>query len=233
MSLEQLTLNLYARDDMTFANFYAGANQKTVNFLQQLDNLAHKFIYLWGQTGVGCTHLLLACCQKFNAQNFRAIYVSLNDEAITAEFFSDLDDFTLLCIDDLDAKIGKREWEEEILHCFDERLKREVVTIITAHATPMALNFALPDLRSRMNSGLLFHVKSLDDAEKLQALRLQANFLGLDLPWITARFLLRHCERDLKALFDLLHHLDRASLATQRRLTIPFVKEILNFELRI
>ncbi|MDH5572845.1 MAG: DnaA regulatory inactivator Hda, partial [Gammaproteobacteria bacterium] len=39
-----------------------------------------------------------------------------------------------------------------------------------------------------------------------------------------AKYLLKHCPRDMKSLFEMLDRLDHASLAAQRKLTIPFVR---------
>jgi len=227
MSIEQLTLNLHERDDATWANFYVGENQKLVKALQELEDLSQPLVYLWGKSGVGITHLLLASCNQFNARNFNAMYVSLKDPRITPEFFLDLEQVTWLGIDDVDVMVDVPAWAETIFYCLNERLNRKVVTIFGAHATPEALSLTLLDLKSRLNSGLLFAVQELDDAGRLAALQLRAKFLRLDLPLLTARFLLTHYVRDLRALFALLKKLDYASLAAQRCLTIPFVKQFM------
>jgi DnaA family protein len=67
----------------------------------------------------------------------------------------------------------------------------------------------------------------LDDTQRMQALQLRAREKGFDMPDETARYLLRRLPRDLPALFDLLERLDAASLAAQRKLTVPFVKSVL------
>jgi DnaA family protein len=66
----------------------------------------------------------------------------------------------------------------------------------------------------------------LNDAEKAQALRLRARARGMEMPEAVASHLLQRHARDMAALFVLLERLDRASLAAQRRLTVPFVREV-------
>ena len=56
----------------------------------------------------------------------------------------------------------------------------------------------------------------------------RARLRGLELPPETGRYLLNHYRRDMASLCALLDELDLASLAAQRRLTIPFVKGILS-----
>jgi DnaA family protein len=229
--LQQLTLNLQARDEATLENFYVGDNEELMCALKLLEHSREKLLYLWGGMGSGRTHLLLASCNKFSAQGVgTAIYIPLSDAEFTPESLRDLAGLPLLCIDDLDQAVGNRAWEEALFDCCNERFNNNVATVIGASATPAALNFIMPDLQSRMNSGLIFEVKKLNDEQKLAALRLRAQCLGLELPDVTARFLLGHYLRDTHALFALLHRLDRASLVAQRCLTIPFVKEILQQE---
>ncbi|MBA1845318.1 DnaA regulatory inactivator Hda, partial [Escherichia coli] len=50
---------------------------------------------------------------------------------------------------------------------------------------------------------------------------------GFELPEDVGRFLLKRLDREMRTLFMTLDQLDRASITAQRKLTIPFVKEIL------
>jgi DnaA family protein len=85
----------------------------------------------------------------------------------------------------------------------------------------------LADLRSRLAWGPVFQLQSLSDVEKYEALRIRANLRGLELPRNVAEYLMRHYPRDLFGLFERLEALDTAAMAMQRRLTIPFVKSVL------
>ena len=89
----------------------------------------------------------------------------------------------------------------------------------------MHLNLA--DLKSRMASGLTFELHELTGVEKIAGLKLRAQLRGLDLNDQAAQFLLHHYARDTKNLFVMLDRLDKAALAAQRKLTIPFIKSVL------
>ncbi|MDQ6646044.1 MAG: DnaA regulatory inactivator Hda, partial [Pseudomonadota bacterium] len=85
----------------------------------------------------------------------------------------------------------------------------------------------LPDLRSRLGACTQFALKPLDDEERRAVLKEQAAARGIDLDdsvldWLFARY-----ARDLGALLNLLDRLDEASLAAQRRITIPFLRNVL------
>ena len=99
--------------------------------------------------------------------------------------------------------------------------------IAASRGAPSGLDFALEDLRSRLAAGGVFHLRELDDADAAAVLGLRAAHRGLDLPDEVARYLLARVPRDMASLCDWLDRLDAASLAAQRRLTVPFVREVL------
>ena len=57
--------------------------------------------------------------------------------------------------------------------------------------------------------------------------QLRARLRGFELPQETSRWLQRRFPRDMRRLYDLLDTLDEAALAAQRRLTVPFIREVL------
>jgi ATPase involved in DNA replication initiation len=94
-------------------------------------------------------------------------------------------------------------------------------------APPSQLGLQLPDLRSRLGACTQFSLKPLDDDERRAVLKAQAIARGIELDdsvldWLFARY-----ARDLGALLDLLDRVDVASLAAQRRITIPFLRGFL------
>lgn len=99
--------------------------------------------------------------------------------------------------------------------------------LVSADRSPREVVLDLPDLHSRFNLALVFHLQELDDDEKLRALQLRASRRGLFLSDEVGRFLLGRLTRSMDALFAALERLDQASLQAQRKLTIPFVKDVL------
>lgn len=228
--LTQLALNLCLPDTATWENFYVGDNAELVLQLQQLDQnpSAAQLTYLWGAAGSGRSHLLAACCWQFHEQNLKAAYLPLTElKSSSPKVLENLEHLELLCLDDLDAVIGKRHWEEAIMHCFNQLQHQQHRLIVSANATPHALAFALPDLQSRMASGMICKVNELNDQQKIEALQLRAKTLGLALTTKTAQFLLRHCKRDTHTLFSTLRQLDRAALQAKSKLTTAFIKRVL------
>jgi DnaA family protein len=99
--------------------------------------------------------------------------------------------------------------------------------VVSASAAPASVGFALKDLQSRLASGPVWKLAALSDQEQIQALQLRARWRGFDLPTETCQYLLRRVERSNETLFTVLDELDSAALRAQRRLTIPFVKDVL------
>ncbi len=73
-----------------------------------------------------------------------------------------------------------------------------------------------------------YNVQALADTDRSAALQLRARHRGLELPDKTARYLITRSRRDMASLYGLLDTLDREALRAQRRLTVPFVRDVLN-----
>lgn len=229
MSLEQLTLGFRLRDDATFASFLPTGNEEILSaVINNVRGIGDPFIYLWGPLASGRSHLLQATCHA--APEFRqtAVYLPLEPpQTLRADLFNGLENVDLVCIDDLEQIAGDALWEEKLFHLFNRLRANNKRLIIAAAAAPISLNIKLPDLKSRLSWGVTYHLHVLDDEQKLAALKLRAQCRGLDLEPAVGKFLLRRCGRNMVELFNVLEQLDEASLAEQRRLTIPFVKEVL------
>jgi DnaA family protein len=231
-TLHQLPFPLHLQEKYTFENFYVGPNAVALGCLQQLfkqNNFTHS-IYLWGHRFVGCSHLLHACCEAAQQSGLKIIYLSLLDIQQHHDAL-DLDDMfnacEFVCLDDIEAIAHSFEWEEVFFHLYNRLVKQHIPIIFAAHQVPHQLPFRLPDLISRLNSGLLFQIHELNDTQKMSALQLRAHLRGLELSESVANFLLSRLPRSPRILVDALNQLDLFSLARQRKLTIPFVKEVL------
>lgn len=225
----QLTLGLSLKDEATFANFLPGKNSEILQELKKtVSGQGERIIYLSGTRGQGCSHLLQACCHYAAQQQLSSVYLPLAELlSLTPEVLLGFETINVVCIDDLHVITGKPEWEEAIFHLFNRIYDNNGRIIIAAQDLPKAINIALPDLVSRLSWGIVYQLHSLTDAEKLSVLTMRANYRGISLSEEVGKFILTHCPRHMGTLFAALDALDKASLAAQRRLTIPFVKEVL------
>jgi DnaA-homolog protein len=133
----------------------------------------------------------------------------------------------VVCIDDVSAVAGDLAWEQALFRLFNEAQESGSRLIFAAAAAPRQIEWRLEDWRSRAGSCVVYHLRELDEAGRAEALRLRAGQRGIDLPAETLDYLMKRMPRDLHSLFEILDELDEASLAAQRRLTIPFIRDAL------
>jgi DnaA family protein len=223
----QLPLGLQLGDHARFQNFFTGPNAELLDALRALpDGEGARLLYCSGAPGTGKSHLLQAACAAATERGHSAWYLSL-DPGLPPALLEGLEQQELICLDDLQRVAGRAAWEEALFHLYNRVRERGGALVVAGEGRPEELGLCLPDLVSRLCWGLLYRLLELNDAERLAALQLRAASRGLDLPDETGDYLLRRCPRDLPALFGLLDRLDVASLAAQRRLTIPFVRAVL------
>ncbi len=228
--IEQLPLNIQWRDDATLENFYPGDNIEALKAVSELSQgMGEPFLYLWGQLGVGRTHLLQAACRTASEKGIAAFYCSLKDrEHLALSALQGVEDLPLVCLDDIEQVANLPLWEEAFFHLFNRIQAKKGHLLIAAEVAPKYLPFSLPDLKSRLNWGVTYQLHRLTDEQKVTVLQLRAELRGLELNKTVGQFLLSHCSRDMTELQSILEKLDRASLVEQHRLTVPFVKHVLD-----
>ncbi|QEI14135.1 DnaA regulatory inactivator Hda [Cellvibrio japonicus] len=231
----QLSLGVSLNDDATFDNFYAPASQHhnalVVDGLRrQVEGKAEAFVYLWGAPGAGLTHLLQASCHYAQTLGQSIQYLPLRDMAgyAPAELFVGLEALDLVCLDCLTSIAGRGDWELAIFNLYNALRDGGKKLLVAAEQSPRELPLQLEDLRSRLQWGVTYQVHSLSDEDKQQALQKRARARGLELNDEVAQFIIQRLPRDTNELFCQLQRLDQASLAEQRKLTIPFVKKVLS-----
>jgi DnaA family protein len=226
----QLALGLTLRDSARFSNFIGAANIELVTQLQHCAAApAGKQLLCWGAPGSGKTHLLQACCHSASEAGHAVVYLSLGEASrLSPVVLEGWEGYALVCLDDIDAIAGLADWEAAVFHLYNRLRDGQGGLLISARAAPAAWSFTLPDMASRLVASVIYQLQPLDDAHSLQALQLRASLRGFDLPEETGRYLIRRLPRDLPALMALLDRLDSASLAAQRRLTVPFVRSVLD-----
>jgi len=226
---KQLSLAIRLNDEATLADFNWENNRLLE---QQLQNMmvfrSDWFLYLWGPKGSGKSHILQGCCQTVNAVQ-SAIYLPLDLlEEWGPQTIEGVEEQNLICIDDIDVIANNPAWEESLFHLYNRiKDKEHALLIVSGSQPPAMLPIHLADLRSRLGWGLVFQLNELSDEEKINTLKLHAKKRGFDLPTSVGQFLLNRCSRNMYDLHQLLNRLDEASLAAQRKITIPFVKDIL------
>jgi len=228
MSSPQLPLALRFPPDQRFDGFVS-ADPGTVALLAAVARGERAdWVLLSGAAGSGKTHLLLAACAEAEAHGRHAAYVPMATAAgQVRQVLAGLDAARLLALDGIDRVLGARD-DEVALFDFHNRARAAGASVVYAATAALpSLPVGLPDLRSRLAQCTQLALPSLDDAGRRVVLRQRAERRGLLLDEAVLEFLLRRVGRDLATLTALLDRIDRASLAAQRRVTIPFLRGLL------
>ena len=229
-TLQQLTLNVHLRDDATLENYLPLASTEVLlaALRKQLGPTGEPILFVHGATDSGRTHLLQAACHLAGTD---AQYLPLAELRAysPAEVFQGIESLALVCLDDVQAVLGDADWELQLFHLFNRARDRQCRLLVSADAAPRTLDVGLDDLRSRLGWGIVYRLPTLDDKEKQRLLMFRAERRGLQLSAEGASFIVNRAPRSLDSLLGFLDTLDRASLAQQRALSIPFIKTTLGW----
>jgi DnaA family protein len=198
----QLPLDISPAPEPTFDSFIAGANAEALERVRALaaGKLQESIVYLWGEPGSGRSHLLRAAARA-------------NPALVVA------DD-----VETLDAAA-----QQALFVAINVAREGQPAVLAAGSSAPAGLALR-EDLRTRLGWGLVYHLKPLTDAEKAMHLRAEAGRRGLRLTDEVVWYLLHHLPRDVASLNAVLEVLDRHSLARQRPITLPLIREALSEE---
>jgi DnaA family protein len=232
--ISQLALAVQLPDDETFSSYKTTVNQGIVAQLQHFINdqsptehTPHSF-YLFGLKGVGKSHLLHACSAYAASLGKSSLGLSFSElKHLAVEVLDGLESIDIICLDDIDVISGEPQWQQAIFDLYNRLLEQNKRLIITGNQSAQQLGITLPDLVSRLTWGYTEQVKALTDEEKIKALQFRAQQRGLLLSDDVVKFLLNRLSRDMGSLIESLDVLDKASIIEQRKITIPFIKDVL------
>jgi len=225
----QIPLPLAIAPHARFDTFVAGANDAVVARLTA--RVAGEVIWLWGASGIGKTHLLQAACA---AEPERAMYLPLDASGgLNPSVLDGLGELAVIAIDDLDVVAAEPAWNQALFALYNQQQDLGGRLIIAASSPPNAIDFDLLDLASRLRASIVYRLEPLDDIGLLQALQRQAEARGLELSEAAGRYLLSRVRREMGGLATWLEQLDRAALASQRKLTVPLIREALSQRVQV
>lgn len=226
---EQLPLQFEFQAYKNFSNFYPGENAEIIDHLQQLFTHKEQQIFLWGDSGTGKTHCLQAIAQMAKNCNKTCFFYELkSDQLPDPSILDGLENYDLVCFDNIEQITDNTEWEHAFFNFFNLHRDSNKQLVLSANCPPKFIPIQLADLKTRMNWGLTLKLNALSDDQQLKALIHKANHLGLEISEKVGRFLITHYSRDLPSIWILLNKIEYATLAAKRKLTIPFLKQIMS-----
>ncbi|MBK8285329.1 MAG: DnaA regulatory inactivator Hda [Ahniella sp.] len=226
MTTPQLPLNFRFPPRTRLAHFLPGDNAVALASVRQLlvDTGEFAGVLLAGPAGSGKTHLASSAVQEANTAQYLPLR-SLGAQALPA--LEAALTTGLVVIDDVDAIAGRRAEEIALFDLFNRAKSDRARLLVTSAELPSRLAIHLPDLVSRLSSLVQHRLRLLPEFEVRAVLVDRARERGLDLSGEVLDFLMRRFPRDLGALISIVDQLDVASMAAQRRLTVPFIRRVI------
>jgi len=219
--MRQLLLEWGAARPQTLDNFVEGRNAELQSLLrliaeQKASSLDQRFVTIWGDAGSGKSHLLRALAATNEA-------LLLTPQNSSREFLWSAST-PLYLLDDCDKLSPHRL--QAVFSLFNQ-VRDAGGVLVAATSQPPARLSLREDVRTRLGWGLVYQVHGLSDEEKIDALSKSALARGLSLSPGVLPYLLTHFRRDMQSLSTMLDALDRYSLETQRPITMPLLRELL------
>ena len=228
--IKQIALPLKLDRQFSFDNYFGRQTEFVIDNLKALVRGDSEIqIGLWGASGSGKTHLLNACAHYAYGRNIRFhFYDAAELSDFNASEFEGFEHCDVLAIDNLDAIVGLSAWESRFYQVINRCRDGDFRFIYSLSSKPELLEIALPDLRSRLQWGLMLHMRDSEEAEVGEILAKRARLLGIELSNEVIAYLLTHHSRNLASQMAILQTLDGASLSQRRKVTIPLIKQALS-----
>ena len=220
----QTVLPVQLSDHSTFDNFLPGQNKQTLSVLKRFlgSNSETSTCLLWGGFGTGKTHLLLAS-YKFASDS---AYIPLMDMNLEPSCLDDVSDCQLVCIDDVHSIAAQPSWEKALFALFEKMESKNQLLLVSSQFSPAEMKFNLKDLVNRFQARQILNLKALSSEDLKQFLRHRASLRGLEFSDQVIRYILDRFSRDSHSLIRLLNKIDHSAMESQRRVTIPFLKQL-------
>lgn len=228
--MKQLALDIGLVSAPSFANFFVGPNEAVVKHLALwAGNALPSSVptYLWGEAASGKTHLLKAVAEVLHAQG--ALVGWIDASVLEPGEFNE--SWAAVILDDCHLYTAAQQqvafnWFVNALSAADGAPR----WVLASGNVPPADLALREDLRTRLGWGHVFGLQALTETERRAVLRREADARGVFLSDEVMDFMLTRFSRDLGSLMQLLDQLDSYALQTQRTITIPLIKSMLESE---
>lgn len=190
--------DLFDSDAFTFETYVVGPQNKlayaAAKSVAEKPAESYNPLFIYGDSGLGKTHLLYAIAHLVNRRRpeARIVYIKGDDftnelvssirENRNAEFREKYREATVLLVDDIQFIAGKKQTEEEFFHTFNALYESGKQIVLTSDRPPKEMTQLEDRLRTRFEWGLMVDVEPPDYETRLAIIRNKAALLGINLP---------------------------------------------------
>ncbi|MDO4696627.1 MAG: DnaA regulatory inactivator Hda [Neisseria sp.] len=217
--MNQLIFDFATQQYPGFDKFLGQSNGELLYMLQRQQE---QFVYVWGTSGCGKSHLLQAWVAQALDNGGRACYVDAGGMPLDEQAL----EYDYLAVDQVD-KLSPFE-QALLFEIFNNfRNSGQGKLLLAASEPPYHLNMR-EDLRTRFGYCLVYEIKPLSDEEKIAALDSMVAARNINVDKDIFPYLIRHWRRDMDSLVQMLDTLCNYAAVTRRsRITLPFLRQLL------
>lgn len=224
--MKQLSLPVLLNSKMRLSNFVGDKNSQILSFISALftDNNSN-VVVVFGDKSTGKTHLLQGCTFAAMDKQLNAVYIDLKEE-LPEDLIAELFTTDWVCIDNIDAANSTQQ--QELFDLYNQIKQTQTKLIVSVENLLSELNL-LNDLKTRLSLTVNFTLETLTDEQKIVILQSKMTDKNIHIDDKIYTYLFKHYSRDLSDLLNIINQLDEASLQKKTKITIPLVKQVLDF----
>ncbi len=227
--------------EFTFDTFIVGSSNKFAHAaslaVAQNPASAYNPLFLYGNSGLGKTHLLYAIGNEIRKTHpdYKVIYIKGEDfsneiiqsilNKTTPQFRQKYRQTDVLLVDDIQFIGGKESTQEEFFHTFDALYDAKKQIVLSSDRPPKEIKVLTDRLRSRFEMGLLADIQAPDFETRMAIIKRKAEIIGLDLSDDLCAYIANKLKTNIRQLEGVVKKLMARYNLTKEKPTLSIVNE--------
>ena len=221
-NIEQIPLEFPVRAAFAREDFMLGeSNQDAVDWIDRWPDWPAPALFLTGPAASGKSHLAAVWQSRGKAAAIKPQDLIENEAELLAQVAPNI------MIDGIDPWLGDRGAETTLFHLYNIFKEEGRTMLLTGRAAPSHIDFAIPDLASRLRAAPCAIIKSPEDTLLQNITVKMFADRQLEIGEDVLKYLTPRMERSFKFISDIVAKSDELALSKHRPVTIPIIRDAL------
>ena len=233
----------------TFDRFIVGNSNKFAHAaalaVAERPGVTYNPLFIYGNSGLGKTHLLLAIGQEIHEKDPTKKIAYLKGDEFTNQLIRAIKDGTgeefrtkyrnvdLFLVDDIQFIAGKQQTQNEFFHTFNNIYEAGHQIVITSDRPPLEMSLLDDRLRTRFEGGLMADIQPPDLETRMAIIRNKAAQLGLLLSDEAVEYIAENITANIRQLEGVIKRLTAYKEILDDVITIDSVKRAIKDVIKI